>query len=58
MKDNRDSRDLEEAKQRVERAKLYAEKFPQFAKSDSDYCTVEWQLAQLRGFKEKCCPQK
>lgn len=58
MKTNRETRDLAEAKERAKRAKAYAEKFPQFATIDSDFCDPDWQLVQLRGFSEKSCPQK
>ena len=58
MKTSRESRDLAEAKERAERAFTYAQKFPQFAKPDSVYTTIDWQLAQLRAWAEKCAPQK
>lgn len=55
---SRESRDKDEAKQRAERAKVYADKFPQFAKPDSEYTDPDWQLVQLKAFNEKCAPQK
>lgn len=55
---SRETRDKAEAQQRAERAKVYAEKFLQFAKPDSEYTDPAWQLAQLKGFAEKCAPQK
>lgn len=58
MKDTRHDRDLVEARERANRAKVYADKFPQFAKPDSPYTTVEWQLSQLQAWNEKCAPSK
>lgn len=56
---NRDARDKAEAKERAKRAKDYAEMHPEFIhESDLVFQDEGWQLAQLKGFAEKVCPQK
>lgn len=59
MKTEKLDGELEEAKERVERAKKYAKMFPEFIRpGDEKFQTVEWQLKQLQGFREKCAPPK
>jgi hypothetical protein len=51
--------DLQEAKQRAERAKRYVEMYPEFIyPGDLKFQTVEWQLEQVKRFKRACAPQK
>ena len=52
-------KDLEEAKERAERAKRYALAMPEFIfPSDPKFATVEWQLEQVKRFNRACAPQK
>lgn len=56
---NRDSKDLAEAKERVERAKRYAKIFPELIREDDlKFQTLEWQLSEVKRFSQRCAPQK
>jgi hypothetical protein len=56
---NRESRDLAEARERVERAKRYALACPSFVRpTDLKFQTLEWQLGEVKRFNERCAPQK